>query len=255
MDTVTQILEAGQQLAAACEAISFSEPVTHVYHPLRYAWEPYAAYVRRYATGPRRTLFLGINPGPWGMAQTGVPFGEIPAVRDWLGITAPVGKPPQEHPKKPVTGFACTRSEVSGKRLWGLFAQRFETAEAFFADHFVVNYCPVLLTAGAGGRATNVLPEKLPPAEREPLFAACDAHLRILVETLRPRQLIGVGKFAEARLRELFEPEASHRGIHLFGSMLHPSPASPAANRGFAEAAAGQLESLGVWPLGEGAER
>jgi len=42
-----------------------------------------------------------MNPGPWGMAQTGVPFGEINAVKDWLGINAEVDKPQKQHPKRP----------------------------------------------------------------------------------------------------------------------------------------------------------
>ena len=81
-----------------------------------------------------------MNPGPFGMVQTGVPLGEIAAVRDWMGIEATVEKPATENPKRPIEGFACTRSEVSGRRLWGLFAERFGTAEAFFTDHFVANY-------------------------------------------------------------------------------------------------------------------
>ena len=36
----------------------------------------------------KRVVFLGMNPGPFGMAQVGVPFGEVAAVRDWLRIDA-----------------------------------------------------------------------------------------------------------------------------------------------------------------------
>ena len=45
-------------------------------------------------------IFLGMHPGPWGMAQIGVPFGEIPAVRDWMGISTTVDKPPVEHRRR-----------------------------------------------------------------------------------------------------------------------------------------------------------
>lgn len=239
----TALIDASKALATRVDAIDIPAPVTHVYNPLDYAWAPWAAYVRKFARATCRTLFLGINPGPWGMAQTGVPFGEVAAVRHWLKIHETVFKPRNEHPGKPVEGFACKRSEVSGKRLWSLFANRFETADAFFDDHFVLNYCPLLLTNGTDGRATNVLPERLPAEVRETLFNACDEHLRTFVTQLQPEWLIGVGKFAEARLCQLFGNARSFR----IGSILHPSPASPLANRGFEAAATQQLLELGVW--------
>lgn len=124
-----------------------------------------------------------MNPGPFGMAQTGIPFGQVAAVRDWLEITTPIGKPPREHPKRLVTGFECSRSEVSGERLWGLFARRFGSAEKFFAAHFVANYCPLVFMEDSG---RNLTPDKLPPAARKPLLAACDEHLRDVVRILQP---------------------------------------------------------------------
>ena len=180
-----------------------------------------------------------MNPGPFGMAQTGLPFGEVAAVRDWLGITAPIGKPPGEHPKKTVTGFACPRSEVSGRRLWGLFAVRFGQPVEFFAGHFVVNYCPLLFL---DERGRNLTPDKLPALAASKLFAACDAHLRRLVEILEPEWLIGVGDFAARRGAMVFAET-----LPRIGRILHPSPASPAANRGWAPAAERQLCALGVW--------
>ena len=178
-----------------------------------------------------------MNPGPFGMTQTGIPFGEVAVVRDWLKIHTPIGQPANPHPKRPVQGFDCPRSEVSGRRLWGLFAERFASPGAFFADHFVLNYCP-LVFCEAGGR--NRTPDKLPPAEQARLFAVCDEHLRRVVEILEPEWLIGVGGFAWAR------GEAVAAGAKL-GRILHPSPASPAANRGWATAVTQQLIELGVW--------
>ncbi|MCB1958504.1 MAG: single-stranded DNA-binding protein, partial [Rhodocyclaceae bacterium] len=181
---------------------------------------------------------VGMNSGPFGMVQTGVPFGEIAAVRDWMGLAAPVAAPAEQNPKRPIEGFACTRSEVSGRRLWGLFQARFGTAEAFFAEHLVANYCP--LAFFEGGR--NLTPDKLPAAEQQPLLAICDAHLRRLVSLLEPDWVVGVGAWAEARARAAAEGLPAR-----FGRVLHPSPASPAANRGWAEAASRQLSELGVW--------
>lgn len=236
---VKQVLTAARELAEAAQRLQFAPPVAWVYNPLDYAWAAHEAYVRRFATGRRRVIFLGMNPGPFGMAQTGVPFGEVAAVRDWLGIEAEVKSPQRVHPKRPVEGFACQRSEVSGRRLWGLFAERFGSAEEFFAEHFVVNYCP-LAFMDEGGR--NLTPDKFPAAEAERLHAVCDAHLCAVVEALEPEWLIGVGDFAEKRAR-LALAETDVR----FGKVLHPSPASPAANRGWSAAATKQLKAQGVW--------
>jgi len=226
-------------MSRALAKLEFPAPVAHVYDPLTYAWAPYEAYVTRYGAGHKRVVLLGMNPGPFGMAQTGVPFGEVAAVRDWLKISAPVSHPKNEHPKRPVQGFDCPRAEVSGRRLWGLFAERFGVPEKFFQAHFVQNYCP-LVFCEAGGK--NFTPDKLPVAEQARLFAACDAHLRRVVEILEPEWLIGVGAFA----RERAGVAAEQSGVRV-GQILHPSPASPAANRGWAAAATRQLVELGIW--------
>ncbi|MFT3962434.1 uracil-DNA glycosylase family protein [Propionivibrio sp.] len=237
-DTVSVLVAAARKLSLAVGRMEFSPPVTHVYNPLDYAWAPHEQYLRRFGGGRKRIVFLGMNPGPFGMVQCGIPFGEIAAARDWLGIDAPVGKPARENPKRPVEGFGCPRSEVSGRRLWGLFQERFGSAEAFFAEHFVANYCP--LAFFDGGR--NLTPDKLPAREAGPLYAACDAHLRALVAALEPEWIVGVGGFAEARAAEALRGTATR-----IGRVLHPSPASPAANRGWAEAATRQLVAQGIW--------
>lgn len=234
-----ELIAAAHDLAVAVERLKFQAPVAAVYNPLRYAWAAHELYLRRYGAGPKRVIFLGMNPGPFGMAQTGVPFGEVAAVRDWLGLQAPIERPPGEHPKRPVAGFDCARSEVSGRRLWGLFAERFQTPMQFFNAHFVVNYCPLAFLTSTG---SNLTPDKLLVAEQARLFAACDAHLARVVAVLQPEWLIGVGGFARDRAESL----AAATGVKL-GQILHPSPASPAANRGWAAAATKQLVALGVW--------
>ncbi|MEO1496880.1 MAG: uracil-DNA glycosylase family protein [Planctomycetota bacterium] len=237
-ETCDATIDAAKRLRREVDRLAFSGPVTHVYNPLRYAWAPHEAYLRRMNSRGVRVLLLGMNPGPWGMAQTGVPFGEVAAVREWLGIDAAVRRPKDEHPKRPIEGFDCTRSEVSGRRLWGLFRERFETPERFFAEHFVANYCPLVFMTETG---KNHTPDKLPAAEREALAAACDTHLVKLLEIARPEWAVGVGKYAEKCLLRVV-PESVR-----VTTVLHPSPASPAANRGWAEAATAQLESAGVW--------
>ena len=230
---------AARELSGAVSALRFGEPVTHVYNPLDYAWGAHEQYLNLAATGKKKVVFLGMNPGPFGMAQTGVPFGEIAAVRDWIGIDAPISKPKNEHPKRPVDGLACNRSEVSGRRLWGLFAERFDSAEVFFTDHFIANHCPLVFMEETGRNRT---PDKLPAAEADPLMAVCDSHIRDVVQILKPEWVVAVGGFAEKRA------ETALDGLKVrIGKILHPSPASPAANRGWAEQATKQMNEHGIW--------
>ena len=179
-----------------------------------------------------------MNPGPFGMAQTGVPFGDVAMVRDWMGIEAPVGKPREEHPKRPVLGFDCPRSEVSGTRFWGWARDSFGTPERFFERFFVWNYCPLIFIEESGRNRT---PDKLPKAEREPLFQACDAALLRMWEHLQPRYAVGIGKFAEGRLRAVIDGESAS-----IGAIPHPSPANPKANKGWAKAAVAALAQMGI---------
>jgi single-strand selective monofunctional uracil DNA glycosylase len=233
------MIEAAEALRDAAGRLRFAPPVTHVYNPLQYAWAAHEAYLRRYATSRKRAVFLGMNPGPFGMAQTGVPFGEITAVRDWLGIDVPIGKPEGEHPKRLVTGFNCPRTEISGQRLWRLFAQRFRTAERFFADYLVVNYCPLSFLEVTG---CNRTPDKLTADERAALFAACDHHLSAVIDALAPEWLVAIGDFAAKRAQHVFAA-----GEVKIARILHPSPASPAANRDWASVVTRQLQEAGVW--------
>lgn len=239
-----QLVQISRQLSRAVDALSFEPPVTHVYNPLAYARQPHEAFLERWGAGPKEVLMLGMNPGPFGMAQTGVPFGDVVSVRDFLGIQGRVKAPRAEHPKRPIQGFDCQRSEVSGTRLWGWVKQHFGTPDAFFARNFIHNYCPLVFME-AGGK--NFTPDKLPVAEREALFAVCDDALRAVVNELKPSWVLGVGAFAQKRAA-LVLAEHVERGLKV-GSILHPSPASPRANRGWAAAADADLEKLGIeWP-------
>lgn len=233
------LVSAAWRLRTQVSSLIFSSPVAHVYNPLDYAWPLHQAYLQTYGSSRKRVVFLGMNPGPFGMVQTGVPFGEVRAVREWLKLKGAVVAPARQHPRRPVTGLDCPRSEISGARLWGLFAARFGAAEDFFAEHFVLNYCPLAFVE-AGGR--NRTPDKLSRPEQLALFSVCDAHLREAVAALQPDWLIGVGGFAFERASAVF----SDAGPTL-GRIPHPSPANPAANRGWAGMAEKELCRLGVW--------
>jgi single-strand selective monofunctional uracil DNA glycosylase len=230
-------MRAAEKLARAVDALSFAPPVTHVYNPLAYARAPLETYLERFARPGKEALFLGMNPGPFGMAQTGVPFGDVGLVRDWMGIEAPVRRPRDEHPRRPVLGFDCPRGEVSGQRFWGWARDRFGTPAAFFERFFVWNYCPLVFLEASGRNRT---PDKLPASERAALERVCDRGLAQMVEFLEPGLVIGIGKFAEGRAREVLGDSLP------VASILHPSPASPIANRGWAPQAEEQLRELGV---------
>ena len=114
-----ELVDIARRLSNDVGRLKFAKPVAFVYNPLDYAWKPHCAYLERYGSGRGRVILLGMNPGPFGMAQTGVPFGDVVMVRDWLGIDAPVKRPVREHPKRPVAGFRCPRGERSEERRVG----------------------------------------------------------------------------------------------------------------------------------------
>jgi single-strand selective monofunctional uracil DNA glycosylase len=232
------LVEIVSDLVEDVRGLRFGPPVACVYNPLEYAREPHEQYLRRYGGPPKEVLLLGMNPGPWGMAQTGVPFGEVELVRDWLRLDGRIGRPEPENPKRPVWGFDCVRSEVSGRRLWGWARDRFGTPERFFARFFVWNYCPLALMEDSGRNRT---PDRLPRSEAQPLIAACDRALERVVDHLAPHLVVGVGRYATDRAHAAL----AGRGLAV-GSILHPSPASPEANRGWVETVEEQLRRLGV---------
>lgn len=226
------------ELAREVDRLEFGPPVVHVYNPLVYARAAHHAYLNLAGDQPGRVVLLGMNPGPWGMTQTGVPFGEVAYARDWLGIDAPVEPPAIQHPKRPILGFDCRRSEVSGRRVWGWAKRRFGSPGAFFERFLVWNYCPLafLLESGA-----NLTPDRLAAPEKTPLFEACDRALLRAAQVLEPQLVVGVGAFAEGRAQRALA--AADVPI---GRMLHPSPASPAANRGWEAQAERDLRALSV---------
>ena len=237
-DAGKALLEIADELSAQLGQMQFAAPVEYVYRPLEYAHETFGDYATRYGAGAKEVVLVGMNPGPWGMAQTGVPFGEVSIVRDWLKVHGEIGKPEREHPKKKVLGFECPRCEVSGTRLWGWARDRFGTPKQFFRRFYVANYCPLLFLEASG---RNMTPDKLKAAERAALEGVCDVALRRTIEALGPRYVVGVGQYAE---------EAAWRALAgmdvTIGKILHPSPASPLANRDWAAKAEDQLVKLGI---------
>ena len=238
MPSAPPIVSIARTLSRRVGALTFAPPVTHVYNPLQYAWAPHRTYLVRYGTRSPEVLMLGMNPGPFGMAQTGVPFGDVELTRDWLGIRGRVMRPETAHPKRPIAGFDCPRGEVSGRRLWGWARSRFGEPERFFERFFVWNYCPLCFMEDSGRNRT---PDKLSAAERAPLYEACDAALVRVVRVLGARHVVGIGRFAANRARAALGEDAVETSV-----APHPSPASPLANRGWAEAFERALGDAGV---------
>ncbi|XP_041038454.1 single-strand-selective monofunctional uracil-DNA glycosylase 1 [Carcharodon carcharias] len=239
-------LRAELELNTVLRVMEFPQPVSYVYNPLEYAWEPHRVYVEKYCQSQKEVLLLGMNPGPFGMVQTGVPFGEVKFVRDWLGVSGAVSRPQVEHAKRPVLGLDCPRTEVSGARLWGLVRRLCGGGGPgpFFSRCFVHNLCPLAFLDAAG---RNLTPADLPPAPREGLLAPCDQSLRRVVELLGVGMVIGVGRLAERRARRALAG-GSTDSVRVEG-LAHPSPRNPRANRGWEEAAAARLDELGVTRL------
>jgi single-strand selective monofunctional uracil DNA glycosylase len=219
-------------------SLTFASPVAYVYNPIDYAREPYRNYCNTYGNGHKQAIFLGMNPGPWGMAQTGIPFGDVNMVTQWLGIEGSVSSPPDEHPKRPIRGFQCPRGEVSGRRLWGWAKSRFGRPDRFFKRFWVANYCPLVFMEKSGRNRT---PDKLKKNEKRILFDACDEALRRMVDLLQPDHVIGIGIFAyQQAAAALTEMDLK------VGRISHPSPANPKANRGWDDLIERELSEMGL---------
>jgi single-strand selective monofunctional uracil DNA glycosylase len=208
----------------------FTPPVAHVYNPIDYASEVHLNYWERYGNSSKKLLLLGMNPGPWGMTQTGVPFGEVSLVKDWLQLTGEIRQPSLSHPARPITGWACSRREISGTRLWGCIRQRYPDPQDFFRLGFVASFCPLVFLEQSG---LNRTPDKLPKAERQPLIESCQRALLYLVKRQRPQILVGIGKWATQQAIDTQAAFANEFPELRVVSIPHPSPANPATNSGW----------------------
>lgn len=238
-DISEQLLSMEKKLAEELGKLTFRVPVEYVYSPLEYAFNIHTLYVQKYCNTTKKILFLGMNPGPWGMSQTGVPFGEINMVKNWLNISGPVGKPAKEQPSRQVNGFDCKRSEVSGKRLWGLFKELSGNPEKFFKHAYVHNYCPIALMDKKG---CNITPAELKGKEQEVIHTACNKTLADTIKLLKVEIVIGIGGYAEKRAQLVVK---SHELNVKVLCLPHPSPRA-ANNKNWNEKATKKLSEFGL---------
>lgn len=240
MGFTEELVSRTRLLCEQVNALSFTYD-GYIYNPLDYAWDMHRTYLERYVRKDVPVLMLGMNPGPFGMMQTGVPFGEVNAVRDYLALDLPVGKPEREHPSRPVVGMSIKRSEGSGKRLWGLMKEIWPNPDDFFAVHCVFNYCP-LGFLDSGKTAKNFTPDHLPKQEKLELESVCDAYLKDVIAMIDPKALIGVGKYAQAKLEAVNDDPA-----RIVDSIIHPSPGNPQANVNWNGKTTEKMKGLGLW--------
>ena len=171
------------------------------------------------------------------MAQTGVPLARlILPVIGWAWNLV-LGSPRLSIPSAwfRVLNVRAVRSCVLD---YGGGQERFGSADSFFETFMVVNYCPLVFMEASGKNRT---PDKLPAAEIQPVNEACDWALLEMAKYYKPERVIGVGAYAEKKAATVL----SELNISI-GRILHPSPASPIANRGWAPAAEKQLSQMGI---------
>ena len=237
----SNFLKIEQNLVKDLFDINFTESkVKYISNPIEHAKEPHVKFLETYLDGKKSVLFLGMNPGPWGMCQTGVPFGEVQYCKNWLKICGYVRKPTNCHPKRPIQGFACKRREVSGERFWKFFEDKCKTPEVFFKNCFVYNYCPLAFMGESG---KNVTPPEIGEGKRMLINNLCDKALVDVIDLLGISSVIGVGKFAETRANRIKKKFNLKISVH---SLLHPSPASPAANKGWSDIAEETLRNINI---------
>ena len=166
------------------------------------------------------------------ISASGVPFGEVSVVNNWLKINGVVGKPKVEHPKRQIEGLNCKKREVSGERFWNFIKSVSGTPEIFFRNCLVYNHCPLIFMGKSG---KNVTPPDMKIDVRNKLLQLCDETLKDVIELYSVKHIVGLGRFAETRAKKVVNDNIIKNVDVSF--LIHPSPASPAANKGWNELA------------------
>ncbi|XP_017774188.1 PREDICTED: single-strand selective monofunctional uracil DNA glycosylase-like [Nicrophorus vespilloides] len=214
-----KLLTLDEQLCQQINLLEFdSEKVEYVYNPLEYAYNGYSQFVKKYLDTSKHILFVGMNPGPYGMCQTGIPFGDVNTVQNWFEINVEVNRPRRECPERPVLGLECKRVEQSGKRLWEYFRKKCGLPEHFFRNAFILNYCP-LGFFDANGK--NITPNNLKVANKRKIQQICDQYMLHVLQLLECKIVVGIGRYAQERMDNILK--TSNLDVQLL-YMKHPSP-------------------------------
>ncbi len=192
-----------------------------VYNVFEYAWQGWEAYIHKCAKLSAKIMLLGINPGPHGMLQTGIPFGSISAVRNYIGIhDADIKQPTVLHKNRPVDGMKYTKEEQSGLLLWNTIESLFTNSLNFFSHCFVINYCPLAFFTQKG---ENITPDKLGTEERKDVEHRCTSHLLEYLNIFNTSLILAIGRYAFNKAQLL------SRDLHIIPQkniiyIPHPSP-------------------------------
>ncbi|KAK6639299.1 hypothetical protein RUM43_007571 [Polyplax serrata] len=218
-----KLLAIEHQMCSELNNLKFTPPIDYVYNPLLYAKDLHENFIKKYFENcSKKILFLGMNPGPWGMCQTGIVFGDKDHVKEWLKLCGQVNKPKKEHPRKKITGLDCSRKEISGKKFWGFFRKLCQTPEQFFQHSFVYNLCCLAFVDTSG---KNITPPEIKDIQvRNRLLNICNETFVKIIKEFKFEIVIGVGKFAEKNaITELRRNGLSNVKVL---SIPHPSPRS-----------------------------
>lgn len=71
-DVSEEFLNLADELNLSLEQFEIPKKVEAVYNPTIYARQTFEMYVKKYCNSPKPIIYFGMNPGPFGMSQTGV---------------------------------------------------------------------------------------------------------------------------------------------------------------------------------------
>ncbi|XP_055849953.1 single-strand selective monofunctional uracil DNA glycosylase [Episyrphus balteatus] len=197
--------------------------ITHVYNPIEYAFDLHCQYLKKYLNGPKKMLLIGMNPGPNGMAQNGVPFGNTNTVKNLMKIEGQVEQPPSLHPKRPVTGLACKTEEPSGVRIWTLIGKLAGSLEIFSQQCFMHNFCPLAFFDVQG---KNITPGELKGDVKAEVRNICLKYLEQEIQLIQPEIIIAIGSYVGDCMKRLAK-QSIYIGSNIkILQLAHPSPRS-----------------------------
>lgn len=234
-----------------------------VYNPLSYAWQLHQRYLRRFVTqgpqteppfevggmGPsvstqqRRVLFIGMNPGPFGMMQTGCPFGDKVSARQLGGLPGvPLSDRHTESldlsklttlKARRTQGFGIKQRETSGQRFWEgmtelwpltsigrarvtaggapivLFDEEPDRRAAMSTDPIEVMLCDCFVMNYSplcfidSATGKNVIPEKLSAEYQRIMGEICDPYLASVILDMGIELVFAIGRYPQRLVNKI----------------------------------------------------
>lgn len=218
-----QFLDIECDLNNELNELQFPKNITHIYNPIVYALNLHCQYIKKFLNGKKKVMLIGMNPGPNGMVQNGVPFGNTNTVKNLMKIQGQVDQPPSLNPKRPVTGLSCTTEEPSGVRIWNLLQKLAGSLEVFGEQCFLHNFCPLAFFDEQG---KNITPSELKGKIKSTLRDICLKYLEKEIQLIQPEIIIAIGSYVGDSLRKLSKQSIYVRTNIKILQLAHPSPRS-----------------------------